>query len=80
MAASQMGSWKPSRYGRTCPVKVVRGETDTATSPQGATEWLRKDVKRDMEWCRLCRECAGNLQRTCLSLGKGTAWPILSGH
>ncbi len=40
--------------------------TDTATSPARATEWLRKDVKRDMEWCRLCRDCAnaGSVQGT----------------
>jgi hypothetical protein len=79
MVASQMGSWKPSRYGRTCPVKGGARLTDTAPSPARASEWPLKDVKRDMEYSTVPQGSKSVLV-TCLSLGKGTAWPTLSGH
>ena len=40
--------------------------TDTAASPARAQNGPARTVKRDMEWCRLCRDCAnaGSVQRT----------------
>ena len=73
------GKLETVQYGRTSPVKGGARLTDTATSPASGHRMARKDVKRDMEYSTVPQGTKSVLV-ACLSLGKGTAWPNLSGH